>query len=75
MSGSQLYRKLKALTGKSTAIYIRSIRLAQAYELLRQTDMTVSEIAYEVGFKNTAYFSRCFSEQYGKSPKYIRIES
>ncbi|MCB0686787.1 MAG: response regulator [Saprospiraceae bacterium] len=75
MSGSQLYRKLKALTGKSTAIYIRSIRLAQAFELLRQTEMTVSEIAYEVGFKNTAYFSRCFSEEYGKSPKYIRIES
>ena len=72
ISASQLYRKLKAITGKSTAIYIRSIRLATAFELLRQTDKPVSEIAYEVGFKDAAYFSKCFSEEYGKSPRKVR---
>ncbi len=73
MSVSQLYRKLKALTGSSMAIYIRSIRLVKALELLRQTDKSVSEIAYEVGFKDAAYFSRCFREEFGKSPKGARV--
>ena len=72
MSASQLYRKLKAITGKSTAIYIRFIRLEKAKDLLHATDKNVSEIAYEVGFKELAYFSRCFSEEYGLSPSQIR---
>jgi len=72
MSASQLYRKLKAITGKSTAIYIRFIRLERAKELLHSTQKTVSEIAYQVGFKELAYFSRCFSEEYGVSPSQIR---
>jgi DNA-binding response OmpR family regulator len=72
MSLSPLYRKIKALTGKSTAVYIRSVRLTRAYELLRQTEKSVSEIAYEVGFKDAAYFSRCFSEEYGESPRSVR---
>ena len=72
MSASQLYRKLKAITGKSTAIYIRFIRLEKAKDLLHTTDKNVSEIAYEVGFKELAYFSRCFSEEYGISPSQIR---
>ena len=75
MSASQLYRKLKALTGKSTAIYIRSIRLAKAVELIRQSEKSISEIAYEVGFKDPAYFSRCFSDAYGQSPKSFRNKS
>ncbi len=72
MSLSQLYRKIKALTGKSTAVYIRSIRLTRAYEMLRQTDKTISEIAFEVGFKDAAYFSKCFRESYGDSPRSMR---
>ncbi len=72
MSASQLFRKLKAITGKSTAIYIRFIRLEKAKDLLHTTDKNVSEIAYQVGFKELAYFSRCFSEEYGISPSQIR---
>jgi len=64
----KLYRKLKAITGKSTAIYIRFIRLKKAKELISETEKTISEIAYEVGFKDLAYFSRCFSELFGVSP-------
>jgi len=72
MSESQLYRKLKALTDKSTSLYIRSIRLQKAHELLRNDDMKISDVAYEVGFKNLSWFSRAFSEEFGQSPNSIR---
>ena len=72
MSASQLYRKLKAITGKSTAIYIRYRRLLVAKDLLETTDKTVSEITYLVGFKELAYFSKCFSEEFGISPSQVR---
>lgn len=72
MSSSQLYRKLKAITGKSIAIYIRYQRLLKAKELLETTDKTVSEITYLVGFKELAYFSRCFSEEFGIAPSRMR---
>ncbi|MBU2651096.1 MAG: helix-turn-helix domain-containing protein [Bacteroidetes bacterium] len=68
MSESQLYRKLKALTGKSTAVFIRSVRLQKARELLKTTGMNVSEIAYMTGFNDPAWFSRVFKEEFGESP-------
>jgi len=68
MSESQLYRKLKALTGKSTALFIRSVRLQKAKELLKTTTLNISEVAYETGFSNPAWFSRVFKEEFGESP-------
>jgi len=68
LSESQLYRKLKAITGKSTAIFIRSIRLQKAKELILTTDKTISEIAYEVGFHDPSWFSRAFKEEFGFAP-------
>ncbi len=72
MSNTQLYRKLKALTGKSTAIFIRYIRIQKAKELLETTDLNISEIAYDTGFNDPAYFSRVFKEEYGISPRNLR---
>ena len=72
MSRSQLYRKIKALTGYSATIYIRQLRLKQAVQLLQTTDKTIAEIAYEVGFNDPSFFTRCFSETFGKSPKEMR---
>lgn len=72
MSESQLHRKLKALTGKSLAIFIRSIRLQKGKQLLETTDLTVSEIAYETGFTDPAYFTRTFSKEFGKAPSVLR---
>jgi len=72
MSESQLYRKLKALTGKSTAIFIRTVRLHKARELLTATSLNVSEIAYETGFSDPAWFSRVFKEEFGVSPNTFR---
>jgi len=68
ISDSQIYRKIKAITGKSTAIFIRSIRLKYAKELLSDTDKTISEVAYEVGFKDPSWFSRAFKDEFGFSP-------
>ena len=68
LSRSQVHRKIKALTGKSTSIYIRLIRLQKAKELLASEDLTVSEVAYRVGFKTPVYFSQIFKKTFGESP-------
>jgi signal transduction histidine kinase/ligand-binding sensor domain-containing protein/DNA-binding response OmpR family regulator len=68
ISESQVYRKIKAITGKSTAVYIRSIRLKYAKGLLKHSEKTVSEVAYEVGFNDPSWFSRVFKEEFGYSP-------
>jgi AraC-like DNA-binding protein len=70
---SQLHNKLKALTGQSTSIYIRAIRLEKAKELLRMTDLNISEVAYEVGFRTPLYFTQVFTEEAGLSPSGFRI--
>lgn len=72
LSRSQLFRKLKAMTGKSTTHFIRSIRLARGKELLETTDLTVSEVVQKVGFNNLTYFSTMFKEEFGISPSELR---
>jgi signal transduction histidine kinase/DNA-binding response OmpR family regulator len=72
MSVSQLNRKLKAMVDQPAGTFIRSIRLQRSAELLNQTDKTISEICFEVGFNDQAYFSRAFKKQYGKSPSAFR---
>ena len=71
LSESQIYRKLKAITDKSTAVFIRSIRLQKAKELIETTDKTISEIAYETGFNDPSWFSRAFKEEFGVAPSDI----
>ena len=68
LSESQVYRKLKAITGKSTAVFIRSVRLQRGKELVQSTDKTISEVAYEVGFNDPSWFSRAFKEEFGYAP-------
>lgn len=72
LSRSQLFRKVKALTGKPTTHFIRSIRLARAKELLETTGMSVSEVAFAVGFSWLNYFSRVFREEFGVMPSEVR---
>lgn len=72
LSRSQLHRKLKAITGKSTSLIIRGIRMDEARKLLLHSALTVSEIAYEVGFSSPNYFSTVFSDFYGISPTEMR---
>lgn len=72
LSRSQVHRKIKGLTGMSTSLYIRHIRLQKAKTLLTSTDLTVSEIAYQTGFKTPVYFSKVFKESIGVSPSEAR---
>ncbi|NUO03738.1 MAG: helix-turn-helix domain-containing protein, partial [Saprospiraceae bacterium] len=68
MSRAQLYRKFQALTDQPVAQYFRDLRLHKAKTLLRNTNLRVSEIAFEVGFKDPAHFTRAFEEAFGTSP-------
>lgn len=68
MSRSQLFRKMTALIGTSPSDYIRSYRLNQAKILLETTDLNVSEVAWEVGFKDLAHFSKLFREEFELLP-------
>ena len=69
---TQLYRKLKAITNYSPVELMRNLRLKKAKILLSSTDKSISEICYEVGFSTPAYFTKCFREQYGVTPKEMR---
>ena len=69
LSRVQLYRKVKALTGNSPVEIVRKARLTRARHLLQTTERTVSEIAYAVGFSTPNYFSKCYKDEFGESPK------
>lgn len=68
MSRSQMFRKIKALTGKSCSVYLRSVRLAKAKVMLQNHESTIAEIAYSVGFGSPSYFSHCFKDEFGYTP-------
>ena len=72
MSRMQLHRKLKALTGLSTSEFITTERLKLALPLLKNSNTTISEIAYEVGFNSPSYFSTCFKKYYHTTPDEYR---
>lgn len=68
LSRVQLYRKIKSLTNYAPNELLRIARLKKAASLLASSDMTVAEIAYEVGFTSPSYFTKCYKEQFGESP-------
>lgn len=68
MSRIHLYRKLNAISGKTPVEFIRSIRMERAARLLEQSQLTISEIAYQVGFNNPKYFARQFKDEFGELP-------
>jgi TolB-like protein/AraC-like DNA-binding protein len=68
MSRSSLLRKIKKQTGLSASQFIRKIRLEEAKKLLEETELTVSEISYQVGFSNASYFIKCFREDFDFPP-------
>ncbi len=68
LSRSQLYRKTKALTNYSPNELLRIMRLQKALELINTSELSVSEIAYSVGFTSPSYFAKCFKDYYDQSP-------
>ena len=74
LSRVQLYRKVKAISGSSPIELLRTARLNRGYQLLLQTNKTISEIAYEVGFTAPSYFTRCFKNEFGISPSDLQAK-
>jgi len=72
MSPSTLYRKIKGLTGISPNELIRNIKLDKAAALLKTTDLTIAEIAYQCGMGSPVYFRTVFKERFGKTPSEFR---
>ena len=68
LSRVQLYRKIKSLTNYAPNELLRMARLRKAASLLSSSEMTVSEIGYEVGFSSPSYFAKCYKEEFGESP-------
>ncbi len=75
MSRKNLLRKIKALTDQSVNEFIRNFRLRRAAQLIEGRAATISEIAYQVGFNNLSYFSRCFKELFGTLPHEMAAKS
>ena len=71
-SESQLYRKVKSLTGLPPGQYIRLFRLHKAKGLLKNSSISIAEISYQVGFKSPNYFTRAFREEFEMTPSAMR---
>ena len=74
ISRTQLHRKLIALTGNTTSDFIRHYRVKKAKEFLLSSDITISEIAYQVGFRDPNYFTKSFAKEIGITPSQYRSE-
>ncbi|HEY5687027.1 MAG TPA: helix-turn-helix domain-containing protein [Yeosuana sp.] len=68
LSRSQILRKTKFFTGKSTSYFIREIRLREAARFILNSDLTASEIGYKVGFGSPSYFNKCFLDYFNQTP-------
>jgi len=68
LSRSQLYRKIKTLTGVSVNEFIRNVRLEKAKELIELGNDNITEISFKTGFSSPSYFTKCYKEKYGHLP-------
>lgn len=72
ISRTNLFKKIKSLTGFTLTEFIRDLRLKRAAQYLRKTDLSISEIIYQTGFKSRSYFIQCFREKYNALPTEFR---
>jgi CheY-like chemotaxis protein/AraC-like DNA-binding protein len=75
MGRTNLHRKLKSITGLATNEFIQDFRLRRAAQLIEKKADTISQIAYQVGFNDQSYFTKCFKRKFGKTPSEFTIES
>ena len=74
MSRMQLHRKLKAVSDRTSSNYIRSYRLHKSKPQLSDLNLTISEVAWAVGFIDVNYYSKSFHKEFGKTPSEYRIQ-
>tara|TARA_R110000868_G_scaffold137115_2_gene350562 strand:+ start:23073 stop:27224 length:4152 start_codon:yes stop_codon:yes gene_type:complete len=72
LSRSQLYRKIKALTGHTANEFLRNIRLEKAKEMIEQGHESISEVSFKVGFSSPSYFTKCFKSHFGALPTELK---
>ena len=72
ISRSQLFKNVKRATGKSVSKFIRDVKLEEAFKQLQERDLTVSQVAHNVGFSSHAYFATCFKDYFGYSPSEVK---
>jgi DNA-binding response OmpR family regulator len=74
MSRVHLYKRMRQITGKTPIEFIRVLRLKRAAQLLRESQLNVSEIAYQVGFNNPKYFANYFKQEFGVLPSVYQTQ-
>jgi CheY-like chemotaxis protein/ligand-binding sensor domain-containing protein len=72
LSLTALYGKMKSIVGMSPGDFMKQVRIEKAKEMIAKSDATFAEIAYNVGFADPKYFSRCFKSEVGMTPKEYR---
>ncbi len=68
MNRLTFYRKIKTITGLAPSEFIKTIQLHKASDLLKNSDLTISEIAFKVGFETPSYFTKCFKNVFKVKP-------
>ena len=73
LSRAQFTRRFQALTGRAPMTFVIQTRLALARQLIRETSMSLTEIAWELGYEDLFYFSRQFKQHFGRPPSTYRL--
>jgi ligand-binding sensor domain-containing protein/signal transduction histidine kinase/DNA-binding response OmpR family regulator len=68
MSKTNLYQKIKQLTGQSTGDFVRTIRLKKAAYIMTHEDVPISEVILRIGIQTQSYFTKAFKKEFGKTP-------
>lgn len=73
MSRVHLYKKLVSITGKTPIEFIRILRLKRAAQYFEKSQLSISEVAYKVGFNDPKYFRRYFKDEFGILPSEYKL--
>ena len=68
MGRTLFYKKVKKLTNQSVNEFIQTVRLKKAIQLMKESNLRVSEVCYDTGFSSPRYFATCFKKQFGRTP-------
>ncbi len=75
MSRSAFFKRLKSITGQSPSEMVKDHKLSHAMDMLKNTDLSISAVAYQSGFSDVGYFGKCFRKKYGMSARDFKKQS